>query len=37
VLLKRESSGSITTRRLSELSLDGGLKLSEIIARGWEL
>jgi predicted ATPase len=37
VLLKRESSGSITTRRLSEIPLDGGLKLSEIIARGWEL
>jgi predicted ATPase len=37
VLLKRESSGSITTRRLSEVPLDGGLKLSEVIARGWEL
>ena len=37
VLLKRESSGSITTRRLSEIPLEGGLKLSEIIARGWEL
>ena len=37
VLLKRESTGSITTRRLSEIPLDGGLKLSEIIARGWEL
>lgn len=37
VLLKRESSGSITTRRLSEIQLEGGLKLSEIFARGWEL
>ncbi|HSF38980.1 MAG TPA: ATP-binding protein [Thermoanaerobaculia bacterium] len=37
VLLKRESSGSITTRRLSEIPLEGGLKLSEVIARGWEL
>ncbi|HEV7508913.1 MAG TPA: ATP-binding protein [Thermoanaerobaculia bacterium] len=37
VLLKRESSGSITTRRLSEIPGDAGLKLSEIIARGWEL
>jgi predicted ATPase len=37
VLLRRESSGSITTRRLSEVPIDAGLKLSEIIARGWEL
>lgn len=37
VLLKRESTGSITTRRLNEIPLDGGLKLSEVIARGWEL
>jgi predicted ATPase len=37
VLLRRESSGSITTRRLSEIPDDAGLKLSEIIARGWEL
>lgn len=37
VLLKRERWGSITTRRLSEIPLDAGLKLSEIIARGWEL
>jgi len=36
VLLKRESSGSITTRRLSEVSVSGGLKLSEVVARGWE-
>jgi len=37
VLLKRQRSGSIITRRLSEIPLDSGLKLSEIIARGWEL
>jgi predicted ATPase len=36
VLLKRESSGSITTRPLSEIPVEGGLKFSEIIARGWE-
>jgi predicted ATPase len=36
ILLKRESTGSIITRRLSEIPLDAGLKLSEIIARGWE-
>ena len=37
VLLKRERSGGITARRLNEIRLDTGLKLSEIIARGWEL
>lgn len=37
VLLKRESAGSITNRRLSEVPVDAGLKLSEVIARGWEL
>jgi predicted ATPase len=36
VLLKRESSGSVTTRRLSEVAADTSLKLSEVIARGWE-
>jgi len=36
VLFQRESSGSITTRKLSELPADAGLKLSEIVARGWE-
>ncbi len=36
VLLKRERSGSVTTRRLSEISGDTGLKLSEVLARGWE-
>lgn len=37
VLLRRESTGSITTRRLSEIPFDSGLKLSENLARGWEL
>lgn len=37
VLLKRESTGSITTRRLREVPPADGLKLSEVIARGWEL
>ncbi|HEX4962008.1 MAG TPA: ATP-binding protein [Thermoanaerobaculia bacterium] len=37
VLLKRESTGSITTRRLSEIPGDAGLRLSELMARGWEL
>jgi predicted ATPase len=37
VLLRRETSGSVTTRRLSEIPVDTGLKLSEVIARGWEL
>ena len=36
VLLRRERSGGITTRRLSEIPVEAGLKLSEIIARGWE-
>jgi predicted ATPase len=35
VLLRREKSGSITTRPLSEISLDSGLRLSEVFARGW--
>jgi ATPase subunit of ABC transporter with duplicated ATPase domains len=36
VFLKREKSGGITARRLSEMGLDASLKLSEIVARGWE-
>jgi predicted ATPase len=36
VLLQRESSGSIRARRLSEVPVNGGLKLSEVFARGWE-
>lgn len=40
VLLKRESSGVATARPLKEVlapQLASGLKLSEIVARGWEL
>jgi predicted ATPase len=36
LVLKRESSGATTVRPSSELAVDGGLKLSEVIARGWE-
>ena len=37
VLLKRETSGNITTRRPEVSAEDSaGLKLSELIARGWE-
>jgi hypothetical protein len=40
VLLKRERSGVISVRSLKEAiasQTDSGLKLSEIVARGWEL
>ncbi|MGI8425532.1 MAG: AAA family ATPase [Actinomycetota bacterium] len=36
VLLKRERSGSISTRRISEMPAEPHLKLSETFARGWE-
>jgi predicted ATPase len=36
VVLKRESSGATVVRPSSELAVEGGLKLSEVIARGWE-
>jgi len=36
VVLKRESSGVTTVRSSSEMAVEGGLKLSEVIARGWE-
>jgi len=36
LVLKRESSGVTTVRRASEMAVEGGLKLSEVIARGWE-
>jgi len=39
VLLKRESSGVVTARPLKEVlapQLESGLRLSEIVARGWE-
>jgi len=34
--LKREISGATIVRRVSETGIEGGLKLSEVIARGWE-
>ena len=34
--LKRESSGVTVVRPVSEMAVEGGLKLSESIARGWE-
>ncbi len=36
LVLKRESSGATSVRPSSELAVEGGLKLSEVIARGWE-
>lgn len=36
LLLKRESSGVTVARSSSEVAVEGGLKLSEVIARGWE-
>jgi len=36
LVLKRESSGATVVRPASELAVEGGLKLSEVIARGWE-
>lgn len=36
LVLKRESSGATIVRPSSELAVEGGLKLSEVIARGWE-
>lgn len=36
LVLKRESSGATVVRPARELAIDGGLKLSEVIARGWE-
>jgi hypothetical protein len=36
LILRRESSGATTVRPASELAVEGGLKLSEVIARGWE-
>jgi len=34
--LNRESSGATVVRPASEISIEGGMKLSEVIARGWE-
>jgi predicted ATPase len=36
LVLRRESSGATTVRPSSEMAVEGGLKLSEVIARGWE-
>ncbi|NLX13024.1 MAG: AAA family ATPase [Phycisphaerales bacterium] len=36
LILKRESSGATIVRPSSKLAVEGGLKLSEVIARGWE-
>jgi len=36
LVLGRESSGATVVRPAAELAVDGGMKLSEAIARGWE-
>lgn len=36
VLLSRAGAGPVNSRRVNELKLQGGLKLSEIVARGWQ-
>lgn len=36
LVLRRERSGATTVRPSTEMVADGGLKLSEVIARGWE-
>lgn len=36
LLLKRESSGATRADGLADVPAEGGLKLSEIVARGWE-
>jgi predicted ATPase len=36
ILLDRDSSGPVTVRSLADHRVDGGLRLSEVIARGWE-
>ena len=35
LLLRREASGVVTTHKPEVKELEGGLKLSELIARGW--
>jgi predicted ATPase len=37
LVLKRESSGVTVVRPAGEVAVNGGLKLSEVIARGWQL
>jgi ATPase subunit of ABC transporter with duplicated ATPase domains len=34
--LRRESSGATVVRPAKEMAVEGGLKLSEVIAGGWE-
>jgi len=36
LVLRRQSSGATTVRPSKELAVEGGLRLSEVIARGWE-
>lgn len=36
LVLRRETSGVTTVRPTAELAVEGGLRLSEVIARGWE-
>ena len=36
IVLRPESSGVTTVRPASEMAVEGSLKLSEVIARGWE-
>ncbi len=36
IVLKRETSGATTVRSGSELAVNGGMALSETIARGWD-
>ena len=36
VELRRESSGVTAVRRLTETAVEGGIKLSEMVARGWQ-
>lgn len=36
LVLRHESSGATTVRPSREMAIEGGLKLSEVIARGWE-
>ena len=36
LVLNRESSGVTIVRSANEMAVEGGLKLSEVVARGWE-
>ncbi len=37
IILRPESSGVTSVRPSSEMAVEGGLRLSQVIARGWEL